>query len=202
MILYKNLKKLYQGKYQYKIVLVFRGAHCFRGNDPLRVLNQINYYTSHLDPNFRAVNQRELLYLHNLYICLQTLTNYTVRVENPFLSIYSTNEYDIDAIKNICIDNVKEIYNLPIPTAEGEVISTLPYDYKVHVRILKNIEYSGFLSWATDNKNIRIPKSTVNDMTSNYPYQPRYFYVSGDKNLTMAKMYLTSITKVEKIVNP
>lgn len=208
MLQYKETKKLYQGKYQHRIVLVCSGVHVFRGGNLDNAFKKLSalvvpdrdepYY---MRPHYTVRYQAELDYLFDVYSCLLNMNNYAVRVEHPWLSIYSDNENDIIALKNINQDRVREIYRPVVNLSVGEVLSTLPFDYKVIIKPSKD-DYSAFVEWSKQFDTIKLTNSCrdslVND--SNH-YIETYFYISGDKTLTMAKLHLGGIIKrIEKIV--
>lgn len=209
MIFYKPLKKLYKGRYQYKIVLVSSGVSLFRSGDLDKIFKNLSEVVikPKVDDKFYTYslvkNQDDLDYLFDVYQTLLSIDNFSIRVENPWLSIYFSSEDDLNTVKNIKEDRVKYICQPSAPLSKGEIVSTLPFDYKIH---FKNIpgKHESFFTWAIDNKNIRLPKSTINSLTHSIKYPPSlYFYIKGDKNLTMAKIHLGSIiTRVEKIVRP
>lgn len=201
MIQYKKLKKLYLGKYQHKIVLVCAGVHYFRGGNLDRIEQKLNDVINNESTNYHRLNSIHFTYLFSLLNCLRTLDNYTIRVESPWLSIYTTEETNIDKIKNVSESHVREIYGAPDNLAQNELVSSLPFDYRIHVKN-NHQTHEGFLDWARDNKNIRLTKNISKALSgSRWPING-YFYIKGEKNLTMAKMYLGNIIKkVEKIIN-
>jgi hypothetical protein len=209
MIFYRPLKKLYKGRYQYKIVLVSSGVSLFRSGDLDKIFKNLSEIVIEpkLDDKFYTYtlvkSQEDLDYLFDVYQALLSINDFSIRVESPWLSIYFSSEADVNTLKNINEARVKYIYQPSAILSEGEIVSTLPFDYKVHFKNTASKQES-FLLWATDNKNIRLPKSTINALSHAIKYPPSlYFYITGDKNLTMAKMHLGSIiTRVEKIVRP
>jgi hypothetical protein len=211
MIQYKETKKLYQGKYQHRIVLVAPGAAVFRGGDMVTAYSRIEkqeVITSNIsDPQryYPFVRKRsELEYLFKIHNCLKNLEDYTVRVEGVLLSIYTNNLSDIDSLKDISPTNVKSIYHPCKKLEEGEVVSTLPYDYKVTLKNV-NTDHSSFVAWAKANENIRLLKSCESALTDYKKYlnSPSYFYVKGDKTLLMTKIHLGSVIRaVERLVKP
>jgi hypothetical protein len=74
------------------------------------------------------------------------------------------------------------------------------YDFKVTLgKTIK--EYSAFIEWAETNKKLKLTKSCKSALNSNRSWGGTHFYVTGEKNLLLAKMHLGgSINKVERIV--
>lgn len=196
MIRHKEMKKLYRGKYQHKVVLVLKGAFLFRNRslDSLAEIAEGNLDSYNGD--FRVISE--------LANTLQKIENFTVRVERCYLSIYLTCKEHVDWISQVGGSHVKEIYDPPVNLVEGSIVSRLPYDYKVNIKVDPTIDYEGFLVWANSNSNIRLPGSTSYSLKVNSKMYPHvYFYVTGEKHLTLAKMHLGSgIKTVEKIINP
>lgn len=201
MILHKEMKKLYLNKYQYKAVLVLDAAWLFRGKN-LEIAKE-KVISFELGPfEYRKIADKNMVL--DLIQHLTEIEDFTVRVERCYLSLYFTHLNDLTTIQNKFSTYVKEVYTPKLPLIENTIVSSLPYEYKVHINVNRNIDYSGFINWATDNKNIRIPKSTVKSLSRMYLFSPSvYFYINGDKQLTLARMHLGSgINRIEKIINP
>lgn len=205
MILYKETKKLYQGKYQHRIVLVCSGVHVFRGNNldnAFVKLSKLETFDRWARPHSVVHSADELNYLFKIYECLRGLNDYAVRVETPWLSIYTNNESDIITLKNIDKNRVREVYRPFVNINAGEVVSSLPYDYKVTIKS-KSVDQNSFVEWAQTFDTIRLTDSCVEVLSNNVQWpNETYFYVKGDKTLTMAKLHLGGlIKKVERIIS-
>lgn len=192
-MLYKETTKLFHRKYQYRIVLVCTGVGIFRGNNLDLIWAKLQ--------NYEANDDRT--YLHKLYKCLESFSSeYALRVETPWLSIYTNNTELLQELRDIDLQKVKYIYRPTVPIIDGEIVSTLPYDYKVTIVKQKQVDYSTFINWANASENFRLTNSCKQE-TSRYHSIPSYFYVKGEKNLTMAKIHLgNSIHRIEKVINP
>ena len=191
MILHKEMKKLYLNKYQYKVVLVLDAAWLFRGNNLERAKEQIFEIREAKSPSpYIKIFDTDLVL--NLIDVLESIEDYTVRVERCYLSLYFTEDKHIRTIKKLMGSHVKEIYEPKIPLSEGTVVSSLPYDYKVHVKLNHSADYSAFVEWAADNSKLRLPSSSKLALIHETWYNMVYFYVSGEKQLTLARLHLGS----------
>ena len=129
--------------------------------------------------------------------------NVEVRVESPWISIYTNDTGMIETLVNLDQANVKYISSPPAGTVleEGKVIiSNRDYDYRVTLgRTLQN--YSTFVEWADANSTkTKLTKSCRKDLLNDSSWGGSYFYITGENALLMAKMHLGSvITKVETI---
>lgn len=205
---YKETTKLYQGKYQHRIVLVCYGAGMFRGGNLNTIFKRLSevevgppsYSWQTYPPPVPVRNQADLNYLFDVYSCLSRMEDFTVRVENPWLSIYTNDEKDIRALRLIDSTRVKAIYQPAAQLEEGVCVSSLPYDFKVFVKP-NDAGHDSFIEWAESNDNIKLTKSVVHSLKGFRRSNQSYFYVSGDKNLTMARIYLGGLVKrVDRIV--
>ena len=147
--------------------------------------------------------QDELTYAFKLANVLNSLTDLDVRVESPWISVYSNSKADIEALANIDHDKVKYISEPP----ENNVLATntviMPkMDYEFRVTLGKTIqEHSAFISWAENNKKLKLTKSCIKDLSKSRSWGGTHFYVTGENNLLMVKMHLGgSLAKVERII--
>jgi len=199
------------GRYQYKIVIVCAGSSWFRGGDldgVLEELNKIKLTTTnrvHNEPAWRSSikTQEDLDYAFKLQNKLSKLTDIEVRVESPWISVYTNTKSNINELTKLDADKVKYISCPPSSGSLQENIVIMPkmnYDYKVTLG--KTIqEHSAFIQWAEGNAKLRLTKSSKKELSKNNSWGGAYFYVTGDNNLLMAKMHLGgSINKVERIL--
>jgi hypothetical protein len=206
-MLYKTTKKLFRGVYQYKIVLVCAGSNLFRNNDMEAVLEEL----SSIDLNSKKLTwksnfiktQSDLDYTFQLQSALSKITDIEIRVESPWISIYSNNKADIDALASIDADHVKYVC-IP-PTHNSLDVNTIimpKMDYEYRVTLGKTTqEHSAFIAWAQGNKKCKLTKSCIRDLNKSRTWGGTHFYITGDNNLLLAKMHLGgSISKVERIV--
>jgi hypothetical protein len=211
-MIYKNTTKLFKGAYQYKIVLVCAGASWFRSGDMNEALTQLKKVDLEVSqktiPTWRTTSyiktQEDLDYALGLQSELSKMKGIDVRVESPWVSIYANSKKEIDTIIKLNPLNVKYVCVPPsnITLNAGCVIlPKVKYDYRVTLGKTTQ-EHSAFVGWAESNKNLKLTKSCKKDLLKDRTWGGKYFYLTGDNNLLMAKMHLGgSIAKVERIVN-
>jgi len=205
---FKQTKKLFYGKYQYKIVLVFSGAHLFRGAPSDIIADRIKHVKLETDiyarKRWTIKTEEELKYAVKLEHALSNLENFELRVETPWVTIYTNNKKDVDKLSNLDKSRVKYICEPLKGTTLEENTVILPkikYDYRVTLGKTSQ-EYSTFITWANTNSKIKLTKSCKTELLRNTSWGGSYFYITGDNNLLMAKMHLCgAISKVERVVN-
>jgi hypothetical protein len=205
-MIYKETKSLFLKKYQYKIVLVCPAASSFRGGDFETALKELKTYNlggKIYGWQNRIKNQLDLEFSIALCSDLKILQGIELRVESPFVSIYTNNLKDVNSLERKYSDNIKYISkpSKPGTLEEGTIVMPkMNYDFKVTLSATKT-EYSAFISWAESNSKIRITKSCKRDLTKSRSWGGTHFYVTGDNNLLMAKMHLGGcIAKIQRIV--
>jgi hypothetical protein len=106
-------------------------------------------------------------------------------------------------IKLAPADKVKYVSVPPAnnPLIENTIITTkLDFDYRITLGKTTR-EHSAFVSWAENNKKLRLTKSCIKDLHKNRSWGGTYFYITGDNNLLMAKMHLgEAINRVDRII--
>lgn len=206
-MLYKTTRRLFHNTYQYKIVLVCAGAHFFRSNDLSDILAKL----SEIDITSKKSNwrsnfiktQEDLDYAFKLHTALSKIQNIDLRVESPWVSIYSNNKKDIDMLAKLDPNNVKYICVPPKNsslTNNTVIMPKMNFDYRVTLG--KTVqENTAFIAWASTNKKCKLTKSCIRDLGKARSWGGTHFYITGDNNLLMAKMHLGgSISKVERII--
>jgi len=204
-MLYKTTRKLFRGKYQYKIVIICAGASWFRNSDLTEALDRLK--SVDLDKFSYKANpiktKDDLDYAFKLQTVLSKLSDAEVRVESPWLSIYSNNRKDMDKLAKLNPEKVKYISVPAANTALDKDIVVMPkmnYDYRITLG-KTNQEHSTFIDWAQANKKCKLTKSCVSALLRPRSWGGQHFYITGDNNLLMARMHLgSSIAKVERIV--
>lgn len=212
-MLYKTTKRLFHGTYQYKIVLVCAGSSFFRSGDwdtALNELKKIDITTGEMkgNPYYKVwqsgiKTQDDLNYAFKLQHQLSKLSDIELRVESPWISVYTNTKATLAALIKLDPDKVKYVSVPPDATTLQENTIILPkinYDYKVTLG--KTIqEHSAFIQWAEGNAKLKLTKSVKKELSKHRSWGGAYFYLTGDNNLLMAKMHLGgSINKVERII--
>jgi len=205
-MLYKTTRSLFRGLYQYKIVLVCAGASMFRSEDwsaTFEELKKINLNKNSLKYNAHIKSKDDLDYALNLANTLSRMQDLDVRVESPWISIYSNSKKDIDTLSKL--DKLKVKYvSMPAPnsslTENTIVMPKMNYEFRITLG-KTNHENSSFISWAETNKKCKLTKSCIRDLQKTRSWGGTHFYITGENNLLLAKMHLGgSIAKVERIV--
>jgi hypothetical protein len=208
-MLYKTTRRLFRGLYQYKIVLVCAGAQLFRNadmDDALEQLKKIDLSTNLSKVSWRTTyikTQEDLDYAFALQNSLCQLKDIDIRIESPWVTIYSNNRTNIDELANLDTTKVKYIC-IPSDSSTLDVdtviMPKMNYDYRVTLG--KTTQPNpAFVSWAESNKNCKLTKSCIRDLGKPRSWGGTHFYITGKNNLLMAKMHLAgAISKVERII--
>ena len=195
-MLFKTTRRLFRGIYQYKIVLTCSNSHAFRSGDMTAAIATLKRYES-------TKNKDDTGYGIKLATELMDESDIDVRVESPWISIYTNNKSLIKKLTKINPDHVKYVCEPETGTnlQEGTIIMPkMNYDYRVTLG--KTVqEHSAFIAWADTNKKCKLTKSCIRELQRSRSWGGTHFYITGDNNLLMAKMHLGgSISKVERIV--
>jgi hypothetical protein len=202
-MLHKITRKLFANKYQYKIVLACAGSSLFRSrnlNDVYESLASIK-----IDSPVRGhiKTQDDLDYAFKLCTALAKIIDADIRVESPWITIYTNSKKDVTNLANLDQDKVKYICVPPANSVLSPDTIIMPkIDYEYRVTLGKTTQsYGAFIGWASTNKKLKLTKSCAKDLANPRSWGGTYFYISGDNNLLMAKMHLGgAINKVERIV--
>ncbi len=210
-MLQKLTKSLFMNRYQYKIVLVSPIAGCFREKDLDSVLSKIKSQKEAFKqgrlPRLRHRNpssEDDFVYGLALQKLFKKCPDYTLRIETPFISFYTNNKKEVDAIIKLNESCVKYVCSPPESQELRPgvlVLPKVPYDYRVTLG--KTTErHDAFLAWADNTNNkIKVTKSCRRMLERDRSWGGTYFYVKGENMLLMAKMHLGgSISKVEQVI--
>lgn len=205
-VLIKPTKSLFLNQYNYKIVLVSSRAQWFRRKNydfVRQMLNRTGAATYH--PNAYSLDYSCREYCVNLLNTFESFdqNEFQIRVENPFINVYTNSIEHVELLAAIDPDWVKSVFlpdNLTRTLNPNTVVvKTLNYDYKVFLKTIKDQDNSSFLSWANDNKKIRMSANCLKDLNRSTSRGGSYFYVKDEKTLTMVKMFLGA--HIRNIVN-
>ena len=205
-MLVKTTSKLFMGIYQYKIVLVCSNAHFFRNNDWQHCLHMLQ--KSSITPgvrqgslSFKSVEDKD--YALSLYKVLSVSVDLNVRIENPWITVYTNDKSRIDDLAKLDSNRVKYVCLPPANvslSSDTVIMPKMNYDFRVTLGKTTQ-EHSAFIAWATCNKKLKLTKSCIAALTRNRSWGGTHFYVTGDNNLLMSKMHLGgSISKVSRII--
>lgn len=207
---YKTTTKLFMGKYSYKVVIAVPGSQYFRSNrldHTLDQLNRIDIKTGTMSGLYRASSsiktEEDLKYAFKLHDCLSGISDYTIRVEAPWISFYSDNKKHVDKLIKLCGDRIKYVckpdQNVSLD-ANTIIMPKINYEFRVVLGKTMQ-EHSSFISWAETNAKVKLTKSCKKELSKKNSWGGTYFYITGNNNLLMAKMHLGGcISKVEQIV--
>jgi hypothetical protein len=206
----KETTKLFRGKYQHKVVLVCAGASVFRGADidsVISKLDKVDLTANNNNRRYRVVYIRfpeELKYAYDLAFALKKVSDLVeIRVESPWISIYTNDESIVDTLINLDKNNVKYVSspakgtNLSVGTV---IMSKCEHDYRITLGKTYH-ENSSFVVWAESQADkVRLTKRCRRSLLDPKSSGGTYFYLTGDNVLLMAKVHLGStIAKVERI---
>jgi len=166
-------------------------------------LKKINLGQEKKYRNTSIKSQEDLDYAFSLATALSNLSDYDIRVESPWISIYSNSKKNVDALIKLNPDRVKYV-SQPDPNANlsiGTIIMPkMDYDYRITLGKTTQPNPS-FIEWAETSKKCKLTKSCVRDLGKPRSWGGTHFYITGDNNLLLAKMHLGgSIAKIERIV--
>lgn len=202
-MLVKQTRRLFQGKYQYKAVLVCPAAHFFRGKNIYDAIDKIKEGGIGIgkNPYNKIKTQDDFDYSISVAKSILKMSDYDIRIESPFLSFYTNNLQDINSL--VKIDNNRVKYtSMPSNTIqEGTIIMPkINFDYRVTLG-KSNKRQDSFVEWAETNSKIKLTGSCKTELLRPISWGGSYFYVTGEKQLMMAKMMLGGcINKIETIV--
>ena len=211
-MLQKVTKSLFKGKYQYKIVLVTPLASSFRNCDmdaTFDLLTKTHSAFSLLPSDkpiisYRKVNVKtedDFVYAFELQSQIQQMLDFDLRVENPWISLYTNSKKDIDAIIKLDASKIKYVCAPDSVIEAGTIIMPkIPYDYRLTIgKTTQN--YMAFVEWAEATKKVKLTKSCRKMLVSNRSWGGAYMYIKGDNALLMAKMHLGGVVgKVERVI--
>jgi len=207
-MLYKTTRSLFKGTYQYKIVLICSGASSFRSGDMETALKLLSKTSLLQKPDdvWRINNiktQDQLDYAIRLATALKKMKDIEIRVESPWVSVYTNNLDYVTLLSKLDSSNVKYISEPPkdSPLAANTIIMPKTnYDYRVTLG-KTNQDYQAFVEWAAGRDKLKLTKSCKKELGKSRSWGGTHFYVTGDNTLLLTKMHLGGvITKIERIV--
>jgi hypothetical protein len=141
----KQTIRLFNGKYKYKIVLLSKAASWFRGNDHLTVVKKgLDSADTNSISWVRKLTLADKNYVLKLLTAMTTMSEYSIRVESPYINFYTNNANDVEKLAKINSENVKYV-SLPVPGSENllddkkVLVKNLNYAYKVNKNALHSL---------------------------------------------------------------
>jgi len=147
--------------------------------------------------------QEQLDYAFKLQHQINKLKNIEVRVESPYISVYTNLKSDVDSLIKIDKDKVKYI-SIPIDGSnlvkDTVIMPKIPYEFRITLgKTIQN--HSAFVEWAENTSKLKLTKSCKRDLLKDRSWGGTHFYLTGDNVLLMTKMHLGgSINKIERVV--
>jgi hypothetical protein len=190
-------------KYGHKAVLVVPGAQWFRGNH-LDVVEE-KLKSANVNQNFTSKirTPADLEYSKKVCTAIQSMSDYDIRVETPFISVYTNNPQDIDKLSNIDTERVKYISKPPAGgiSKNTVIMEQEGWDYKITLGRTKQ-SYQEFVEWAENGKGlVKLTGGSKQALLRSYHWGGTHFYVKNDKALTMIRVFLgSSISRVDQVV--
>jgi hypothetical protein len=182
---------------------VYAGAQLFRNGLDQTLDHLTKVDLKKISRSCPIKTQENLDYAFRLHNSLSSMTDFDVRVESPWISIYTNSKKDVDILAKLDPVNVKYICVPPKNsslTNNTVIMPKMNFDYRVTLG--KTVqENTAFIAWASTNKKCKLTKSCVRDLGKTRSWGGTHFYITGDNNLLMARMHLAgSISKVERII--
>lgn len=195
-------------QYNYKVVLVVPASSWFRGGDLNYALTKLTEFNlTDQQPKWSKIKtQADLDFCFSVYKELFKMSNYELRVEHPFISVYTNQPKDIDKLCKIDATRVKYVSKPPNHSSVLErgtvVMSREGYDFKITVGKTRQ-SYPTFIDWADKTNLVKLTGSSRKELLRASSWGGSYFYVKDDRSLTMVKMFLgDAINRVDRVISP
>jgi hypothetical protein len=211
-MLQKVTKSLFKGKYQYKIVLVSSLASSFRNHDIATTLELLNkaHNTFKLQDSGKPVvsykksnvkSEDDFVYAFKLQKQVKKMLDFEIRIEHPWISIYTNNKKDVDSIVKLDSSKIKYVSAPDSLIEVGTIIlPRVPYDYRLTIGKTTQ-SYTAFIEWVEATKKVRLTKSCKKMLGSGRSWGGTYMYIKGDNALLMTKMHLGgAVGKIERVI--
>ena len=190
MLPFKETKKLFYKKYQYKIVVISKFSTYFRYADIPWILSRIQ-----IEP-----------WLHSVLSQLQQTEDFKFRVENYYLSMYLNDEEIFNEMLHELGNNVPSkvaYYSKPLTTLQPDevIVKSLPYGFKVHLTST-NKSYAEFIDWAEAQPvKFRLTNRCKTNLKRDRSFNKSYFYAKDEASILLAKLMIGPIIgNIEKVV--
>jgi hypothetical protein len=184
-------------------VLVCSGASLFRNGDLTSAFDLLT--SAKLGKNRTHIKTSEDLdYALAIHSKLSNMSDMEIRVESPWLTVYSNSKSDIQALVKIDKNKVKYVCEPAKDTSlvpNTILMPKMKYDYRITLGKISQPN-PAFVDWASTSKKCKLTKSCIRDLGKPRSWGGTHFYITGENNLLLAKMHLGgSIAKIERIIN-
>jgi hypothetical protein len=203
--------KLFYKQYPYKLVFYTKFANSFRGNDLAYIREMLDqYYNSikqgHTKLYLRRwkdsvpVTTEDLAEVHAIYSALSIHTDYKIRVENNYITIYSVDKH---WLYKLATNLEAQEWWEPLEYLEPGILIMGPkmkgWGYKITLgpRVPKS-----FYDWAINNTDkLKIGNKLQQYLKTRGFVDGYYFYVRNEKMLNLVSLVAgQGIQRVDKIV--
>lgn len=170
----------------------------------LEALKKIDLSKVEIPRYIKAIrSQDDLDYAFQLQSALAKAEDIEIRVESPWVTVYTNDMSVVNLLSGLNEERVKYISIPPQGTVlehNTVIMPKMPYDFRITLgKTIQN--HSTFVEWAEKNAKVKLTKSSTKELHRNSSWGGTHFYVTGDNNLLMVKMHLGgSISKVERII--
>jgi len=145
----------------------------------------------------------QLDYSIQLATSLKTMNDIEVRVESPWISVYTNSDKHVEVLTKLNKDNVKYISQPAkdsVLTFNTIIMPKTNYDYRITLG-KTNQDYQAFIEWAEGRDKLKLTKSCKKELSKSRTWGGTHFYVTGENTLLLTKMHLGgAISKIERIV--
>lgn len=205
LISIKDTVSLFLNKYQYKIVVVTPTANWFRNADLEFLKSRLELLKEGSKPVWlRIKGPEDIDHATEIRSVLLNFKDYTVRVEHPYLNVYTNDSKLIETLASIDPNRIGYICipNKNNPRLEQGTVICKKIDHKYKVFLGKTTQnYSNFLQWAKTNDKVKLTKRAEKDLAKDRSYGGSYIYVRDEKSLTVVRMFIgVCISKVESVI--
>lgn len=199
MIKYKETKRLFYGKWLYKIGLLIHGCAILRYSPKQDIVNEL--LNSNNNPRvYRDVNTiMEFVFLINDF----DSSSYQLRIEGNNLDFYTNDKVALNIIKSN-FENIVKTIQMPAPGAEDTLLSDghliivnkYPHDryqYRVDLKphkIKDKIKKAGIMDWIrqTDGRITYSESLAVWFVKTEWNWERRYVLVEDQKTLLLMNL--------------
>ena len=173
----------------------------------LKLLEEVDLDRSQYTATFYRANIKnrdDLDFAFKLCRVLSKMEDIHIRVESPWVAVYTNSKKYVDKLIKIDQPRIKYVSVPAANTALEEGTIILPkIDFEFKVTLGRNkSEVSAFVDWARENSKVKLTNSCIDHLTRpGGSWGGSYFYITGEKNLLVAKMHLGGIiNKVERVL--